>query len=85
MEHRYTAAVQELPVYPYLDGIAQALKNSACRALVLTAETGAGKSTAVPLALLSHFGGRIVMLEPRRLAVQAASYSSRIFQMAGLR
>ncbi len=73
MEHRYTAAVQELPVYPYLDGIAQALKNSACRALVLTAETGAGKSTAVPLALLSHFGGCIVMLEPRRLAVQAAS------------
>ncbi|WP_051418497.1 ATP-dependent helicase HrpB [Thiomicrospira aerophila] len=42
--------------------------------LVLQAEPGAGKSTAVPLALLKAdwlAGKKIVMLEPRRLAVRS--------------
>ena len=40
-------------------------------AVVLSAEPGAGKTTRVPIALLNeaHFsGGKILMLEPRRLA-----------------
>lgn len=43
---------------------------------VLVAPPGAGKTTAVPLALLREAGfgpGRIVMLEPRRLAARAAA------------
>ena len=42
---------------------------------VLEAPPGAGKTTRVPLALLSSglVPGRIVMLEPRRLAARAAA------------
>lgn len=40
---------------------------------VLEAPPGAGKTTRVPLALLDLIPGRIVMLEPRRLAARAAA------------
>ncbi|MTH62735.1 ATP-dependent helicase HrpB [Paracoccus shanxieyensis] len=40
---------------------------------VLMAPPGAGKTTRVPLALLPVVSGRIVMLEPRRLAARAAA------------
>ncbi len=40
---------------------------------VLQAPPGAGKTTRVPLALLDQIPGRIVMLEPRRLAARAAA------------
>ncbi|MGY6548119.1 MAG: ATP-dependent helicase HrpB [Roseinatronobacter sp.] len=41
--------------------------------VVLQAPPGAGKTTRVPLALLDQVAGRIVMLEPRRLAARAAA------------
>ncbi|MEA5441339.1 ATP-dependent helicase HrpB [Cyanobium gracile UHCC 0281] len=43
--------------------------------LLLQAEPGAGKTTRVPLALLEAFGteGRLLMLEPRRLAARSAA------------
>lgn len=40
---------------------------------VLMAPPGAGKTTRVPLALLPVIAGKIVMLEPRRLAARAAA------------
>ncbi|WP_299820677.1 ATP-dependent helicase HrpB [uncultured Jannaschia sp.] len=40
---------------------------------VLQAPPGAGKTTRVPLAILPEIKGRIVMLEPRRLATRAAA------------
>jgi ATP-dependent helicase HrpB len=40
---------------------------------VLQAPPGAGKTTGVPPALLDRVTGRIVMLEPRRLAARAAA------------
>lgn len=40
---------------------------------VLVAPPGAGKTTRVPLALLDRVAGRIVMLQPRRLAARAAA------------
>ncbi|MCK0167926.1 ATP-dependent helicase HrpB [Jannaschia sp. S6380] len=40
---------------------------------VLQAPPGAGKTTRVPLALLPDITGRIVMLEPRRLAARTAA------------
>ena len=40
---------------------------------VLQAPPGAGKTTRVPLALLPGVTGRLVMLEPRRLAARAAA------------
>ncbi|MER5170863.1 ATP-dependent helicase HrpB [Thioclava kandeliae] len=40
---------------------------------VLMAPPGAGKTTRVPLALMDQIRGRILMLEPRRLAARAAA------------
>ena len=65
----YPEEIRALPVYPYLDSICETLLKSPSRAIVLKAETAAGKSTAMPIALLKHFSGKILMLEPRRLAV----------------
>ncbi|MBI2236832.1 MAG: ATP-dependent helicase HrpB [Magnetospirillum sp.] len=63
-----------LPIDPVLPAIRRAL--AVAGALVLQAPPGAGKTTRVPLALLSEpwaAQGRIIMLEPRRLAARAAA------------
>lgn len=65
------SGIENLPISPYLNEICVNLKNSPTHALILAAETGAGKSTAVPVALLENFKGKILMLEPRRLAATA--------------
>lgn len=65
----------QLPIASKVADILQSLDTHA--QVVLKAETGAGKSTALPLALLSsgQFQGQIIMLEPRRLAAKSiASY-----------
>ena len=61
--------LSQFPITPYLEQICDALKNSSSRFLILTAETAAGKSTVLPLALLQNFSGKILMTEPRRIAV----------------
>ena len=61
--------IAEYPITPFLDDICEGLKNSPSRYLILTAETAAGKSTVLPLALLEKFGGKMIMTEPRRIAV----------------
>lgn len=63
-----------LPIDEVLPALRQALADGT-RA-VLQAPPGAGKTTRVPLALLGQSwvgDGRIVMLEPRRLAARAAA------------
>lgn len=61
-----------LPIDPILPDIAAAL--AAQGRAVLQAPPGAGKTTRVPLALLDAGAqGRIVMLEPRRVAARAAA------------
>lgn len=61
--------IKQYTITNYLDEICGSLKSSDSRFLILTAETAAGKSTILPLALLQHFQGKIFMTEPRRLAV----------------
>lgn len=73
--------IPDLPITPYLDEICDTLKNSPSHFMILTAETGAGKSTAVPAALLNHFTGKILMLEPRRLA--ALAIANRVSEILG--
>ena len=64
-----TEEIQKFPITSYLEQICDTLKKSPSHFLVLTAETAAGKSTVLPLALLEHFSGKIIMTEPRRIAV----------------
>ena len=64
----------DLPVKDALPALCAAL--DAGRNTVLVAPPGAGKTTLVPLALLDaawRGDGRILMLEPRRLATRAAA------------
>ena len=63
-----------LPPLP-IDAILPELTAALARAgrAVLVAPPGAGKTTRVPLALLGGVAGKIVMLEPRRLAARAAA------------
>ncbi|WP_309086337.1 ATP-dependent helicase HrpB [Chelativorans sp.] len=64
----------ELPVTAVLQALKEALE--AQGKAVLVAPPGAGKTTLVPLALLDQpwsASGRIVLLEPRRLAARAAA------------
>jgi ATP-dependent helicase HrpB len=63
-----------LPIDVTLPEIRRALERAP--AAVLQAPPGSGKTTRVPLALLGEpwlAGGRVVMLEPRRLAARAAA------------
>ncbi|MCP2044385.1 ATP-dependent helicase HrpB [Pontibacter sp. HSC-36F09] len=64
----------ELPVKEALPSLLQAL--AATNRAVLEAPPGAGKTTLVPLALLQADwmqGGKVLVLEPRRLATRAAA------------
>ncbi|MDP1667892.1 ATP-dependent helicase HrpB [Phaeovulum sp.] len=60
-----------LPIDAILPELARVLAEAG--RVVLVAPPGAGKTTRVPLALLPAVAGRIVMLEPRRLAARAAA------------
>ncbi len=65
---------RDLPIVDALDDIREALRDH--RRAIIVAPPGAGKTTVVPLALLTEpwvGDGRIVMLEPRRLATRAAA------------
>ncbi|WP_321448724.1 ATP-dependent helicase HrpB [uncultured Cohaesibacter sp.] len=82
------AFLPDLPIREALPGLLAAL-DAGTRA-VLIAPPGAGKTTCVPLALLdqpwlaamtSEGNGKIIMLEPRRLAARAAA--RRMAQLLG--
>lgn len=63
-----------LPIDAVLPDLMAALKTRTCA--VLVADPGAGKTTRVPLALLDadwRGDGKILVLEPRRLAARAAA------------
>nr|WP_209604468.1 ATP-dependent helicase HrpB [Sinorhizobium kostiense] len=71
---RLMRALPSLPVSEVLPALAETLDKS--RSVVLSAPPGAGKTTLVPLFLLDQpwrGDGRIVLLEPRRLAARAAA------------
>ncbi|SEV95873.1 ATP-dependent helicase HrpB [Cognatiyoonia koreensis] len=63
--------MSDLPVDLVIPLVLKALADQGT--CVLQAPPGAGKTSRVPLALLDHVVGRIIMLEPRRLAARAAA------------
>ncbi len=64
---------QDLPIRAVIGDLIAALAR--CNRAVLCAPPGAGKTTSVPLAILEQLQprGKIIMLEPRRLAARAAA------------
>lgn len=62
-----------LPIESILNDIVNAA--AAHHRLVIQAPPGAGKTTLVPIALLNHnsFAGKILLIQPRRLAVYGAA------------
>ncbi|WNL46697.1 ATP-dependent helicase HrpB [Dyella sp. BiH032] len=69
-----TSAAPAFPITPLLPEIRASL--AAHPRLVLEAPPGAGKTTQVPLALLGETwlgSGKVLMLEPRRIAARAAA------------
>lgn len=70
-----------LPIHAVLDDLLAALAGSA--AAVLIAPPGAGKTTAVPPALIDQpwCSGRVLVLSPRRVAARAAA--ERMAEMRG--
>tara|TARA_R110002124_G_scaffold60408_4_gene165664 strand:+ start:305 stop:2728 length:2424 start_codon:yes stop_codon:yes gene_type:complete len=63
-----------LPIHAVLEELKTALATTGT--VVLAAPPGAGKTTVVPLALLDQSwlaGGKVLVLEPRRLAARAAA------------
>ena len=74
-------AVSDLPVSAVLPDLLSALNDASN--ILLAAPTGAGKSTWLPLQLLQHqaVAGRIIMLEPRRLA--ARNVAQRLAEQLG--
>lgn len=72
VQSRYaTPMLPDLPISSLLPDIAATL--CAQNRAVLQAPPGAGKTTLVPLLLLDHVDGKIIMLEPRRLAARHAA------------
>ncbi len=81
-----------LPIDDVLDRLAGTMAQAS--SAVLVAPPGAGKTTRVPLALLDEGwtkGGRIILLEPRRLAARGAAermartLGERVGETVGLR
>lgn len=77
---RLCALGDTLPITPLLPQIVESLESAPN--LVLQAPPGAGKTTAVPLALLErHSHWSILVLEPRRIAARSAA--SRMASLLG--
>lgn len=85
-------ALLSLPIDDVIDDILSGLRNNT--RLILAAPPGAGKTTRVPLALLKEDwaqSGKILVLEPRRIAARAAAnrmaqtLGEKVGQTVGLR
>jgi ATP-dependent helicase HrpB len=73
--------MSELPIVSHLERIVDGLSASQSGFFILTGETGSGKSTHVPQALAARFSGKILMLEPRRVA--ALAIAMRVSELIG--
>ena len=63
--------LEHLPAYGIAEEVNQRVRSS--KRLVITAPPGAGKSTLLPITLLEAVEGKVLMLEPRRLAARTVA------------
>jgi len=73
--------LRPLPIDSQIDAIVDAVKSH--QNVILTATPGAGKTTRLPPALLNAVSGKILVLQPRRMAAVAAA--SRVSEETGWR
>jgi HrpA-like RNA helicase len=66
-----TTLARSLPVFEYKDAIVDAVDRS--QVTIITAETGAGKSTQVPQYLAEHGYTKVIVTQPRVLAARNLS------------
>ncbi len=66
--------MNQLPIQSLFEPLQQALRSH--QQVIIQAPTGSGKSTALPLSLLDwpELSGRILMLEPRRVAARSIAH-----------
>ena len=76
---RLKAELDRLPVAAIAEALNETLRTST--AAIVTAAPGAGKSTLLPLTMLDVAEGKIVVLEPRRVA--ARQIASRMAWLLG--
>lgn len=67
----HTGSYHDLPILDYKDQILDAVDQN--QVTILTAETGAGKSTQVPQYLAEHGYTRVIVTQPRILAARNLS------------
>jgi len=82
IHHTMIETLPNLPINAVIPELKSSLKNN--NAVILAADTGSGKTTIVPLALLGDSwlkNRKIIMLEPRRLATRMAA--KRMSELAG--
>ena len=79
MTDRLKRELERLPVAGIAEGLNETLQTSA--AAIVSAAPGAGKSTLLPLTMLPAVDGKIVVLEPRRVA--ARQIASRMAWLLG--
>lgn len=77
MTHDITISsfIKDLPVYDYRAAITEAV--DANQVTIITAETGAGKSTQVPQYLADHGYRKVIVTQPRILAARNLSHRVR--------
>jgi len=70
-----TGFTNQLPVFDFYDEITKAVDQN--QVTVITAETGAGKSTQVPQYLVEHGYSKVIVTQPRILAARNLSHRVR--------
>ena len=68
MTDRLKRELERLPVMAIMETLNETLSTSV--AVIVTAAPGAGKSTLLPLTMLPAVDGKIIVLEPRRVAAR---------------
>ncbi len=71
----------DLPIFDYMEAITRTVDSN--QVTIITAETGAGKSTQVPQYLAAHGYDKVIVTQPRILA--ARNLSRRVREEWGLR